>query len=95
MTFPRFQRGQDLGLRRDETIGRGNDGLVQRNFRNGGHLRTFQDIQARPAGLGEAWMSGFGADKLLIEVILVINYDVSSVALLDLSASDGTVSRTR
>ena len=36
-------------------------------------------------------MSGFGAESLLIEVVSVINHHVSSLALLDLSASDGTL----
>ena len=35
-----------------------------------------------------------GPDNLFIEVFLVINHQVASVALLDLSTSDGTLSRT-
>ena len=39
--------------------------------------------------LEEATMSGFGADRLFIEVFSVINCHVASAALLDLAASGG------
>ena len=69
---------------------RGNDGLVGK-FQKRGHLRTFQDIQAWRLRLEEAAMSGFGADRLFIEVFSVINCHVAPVDLLDLAASGGTL----
>ena len=52
-------------------------------------MLTFHDIQAWQAVLEEAWMSGFGADCLFIEVFSVINCHVAPVDLLDLAASGG------
>ena len=54
-------------------------------FQKPGHLRTFHDIQAWRLALEEASMSGFGADRLFIEVFSVINCHVAPVALLNLS----------
>ena len=62
------------------TIGSGYAGLVGK-FKKPGHLRTFQDIQAWRPGLEEAAMSGFGADRLFIEVVSVINCHVAPVTL--------------
>ena len=58
------------------TLLRGNDGLVGR-FKKPGHLRTFQDTQAWRPRPEEAAMSGFGADRLFIEVFSVINCHVA------------------
>ena len=74
------------------TFLRGNDDLVGK-FKKCGHLRTFPDIQAWRPGLEEASMSGFGADRLFIEVFSVINCHVAPVALLNLSMSHGMLSR--
>ena len=67
---------------------------MEGKFQKRGHLRTFQDIQAWHLTCEGPSMSRFGAESLLIGVVSVINHQVSSLALLDLPTSDGTLSKT-
>ena len=59
--------------------------------------RTFADISGHPERAWElegASRPRSGPDSLRLEGFLLINHHIASVALLDLSTSNGTLSRT-